>query len=146
VSTRPHQFKLDSCPGGRKIALQGEIFGIRDCQACPARNLCTGTTRRTLTLHPREQMQALFAARQREETTEFKDTYRHRAGIEGLHSQAVRALGLRRSRSVGLCKTHLGHVALAAAITVIQLMSWWRVELPEQTRTSPFKRVMELAA
>ena len=121
-------------------------FSQSDCKVCPARILCTGTSRRTLTLHPREQMQALFAARQREETTEFKDTYRHRAGIEGLHSQAVRALGLRRSRYVGLCKTHLGHVAVAAAINVIQLMSWLRGEMPEQTRTSPFKRVMELAA
>ena len=43
-------------------------------------------------------------------------------------------------------QTHLGHVALAAAINVIQLMSWLRGEMPEQTRTSPFKRVMELAA
>jgi Transposase DDE domain len=68
-------------------------------------------------------MQALFAARKREETDEFKDMYRHRAGIEGTHSQGVRAMGLRRSRSIGLRKTHLGHVALAAAITVIQLMS-----------------------
>jgi hypothetical protein len=37
-------------------------------------------------------MQALFAARQREETDEFKDTYRHRAGIEGTHSQGVRTM------------------------------------------------------
>ena len=113
-------------------------FSMSDCKVCSARH--------TLTLHPKEQMQALFAARQREETAEFKDAYRHRAGIEGLHSQAVRALGLRRSRYVGLRKTHLGHVALAAAINVIQLMSWLRREMPEQTRTSPFKRVMKQAA
>jgi len=105
-----------------------------------------GTTRRTLSLHPREQMQALFAARQRDENDESKDAYRHRAGIEGIHSQAARALGLRRSRYIGLRKTHLGHVALAVAINVIQLMSWLRGEAPEQTRTSPFKRVMEQAA
>jgi transposase len=91
-------------------------------------------------------MQALFAARLREETDAFKQTYRHRAGIEGTHSQAVRTLGLRRSRSSGLRKTHLGHVAIAAAINVIQLMSWLRGEAPEQTRTSPFKRVMKEAA
>jgi hypothetical protein len=42
-----------------------------------------------MTLHPKEQMQALFAARKREDTDEFKDTYRHRAGIEGTHSQGV---------------------------------------------------------
>jgi len=121
-------------------------FSQSDCKVCPARASCTGTTRRTLTLHPKEQMQALFAARKREETDEFKDTYRHRAGIEGTHSQAVRAMGLRRSRSIGLRKTHLGHVAVATAINVIQLMSWLREEAPEQTRTSAFKRVMEQAA
>ena len=61
-------------------------FSQSDCKICPARASCPGTTRRTLTLHPKEQMQALFAARKREETDEFKDTYRHRAGIEGTHS------------------------------------------------------------
>ncbi len=88
----------------------------------------------------------MFTARQREETAEFKDAYRHRAGIEGTHSQGVRTMGLRRSRYIGLRKTHLGHVAIAAAVNVIQLMSWLRGEMPEQTRTSRFKRVMELAA
>jgi len=121
-------------------------FSQSDCKACPCRASCTGTTRRTLTLHPKEQMQALFAARKREQTDEFKDTYRHRAGIEGTHSQGVRTMGLRRSRYIGLRKTHLGHVAIAAAVNVIQLMSWLRGETPEQTRTSAFKRVMEQAA
>ena len=121
-------------------------FSQSDCKSCPARTSCTGTTRRSLTLHPKEQMQALFAARKREETDEFKNTYHHRAGIEGTHSQAVRTMGLRRSRYIGLHKTHLGHVAIAAADTIIQLMSWLRGEAPEQTRTSPFKRVMKEAA
>jgi hypothetical protein len=99
-----------------------------------------------MTLQPREQMQALLAGRQREETDAFKDTYRHRAGIEGVHSQATRTMGLRRSRYIGLRKTHLGHVAVAAAVNVIQLMSWLRGEAPAQTRTSAFKRVMKPAA
>jgi transposase len=81
----------------------------------------------------------------REDTEAFKEVYRHRAGIEGTHSQAVRALGLRRSRSIGLSKTHLEHVAIAAAIDLIQLMSFLRGEEPEQTRTSAFKRVMQQA-
>jgi len=121
-------------------------FSQSDCKVCPSRTSCTGTTRLSLTLHPREQMQALFAARQRESTDAFKETYRHRAGIEGTHSQAVRTMGLRRSRYIGLRKTHLGHVAVAAAVTLIQLMSWLRGEAPEQTRTSAFKEVMKQAA
>jgi len=47
-------------------------FSQSDCKVCPCRASCTGTTRRTLTLHPREQMDALFAARKREETDEWK--------------------------------------------------------------------------
>jgi transposase len=121
-------------------------FSQRDCQACPSQASCTGTTRRPLTLQPRERMQALFAARKREHTAEFKETYRHRAGIEGTHSQAVRTMGLRRSRYIGLHKTHLGHVVIATAVNLLQLMSWLRGEAPEQTRTSAFQRVMEQAA
>jgi transposase len=91
-------------------------------------------------------MQALLAARKREETDAFKDIYRHRAGILGTHSQAVRTMGLRRSRYVGLPKTHLAHVAIATAINVVHLTSWLPGEAPEQTRTSPFKHVMKQAA
>jgi transposase len=149
--------KTVTCPQGRTNSSWTPVqdagkslikvkFSISDCKVCPKRASCTGTTRRSMTLHPKEQMQALFAARKREETDGFKDIYRHRAGIEGTHSQAVRTMGLRRSRYIGLRKTHLGHVAVAAAINVIQLMSWLRGEAPEQTRTSPFKRVMKQAA
>jgi transposase len=120
-------------------------FSQMDCKACPSRTSCTGATRRTLTLQPRARMQALFAARQREGTEAFKDTYRHRAGIEGTHSQGVRTMGLRRSRYFGLPKTHLAHVAIATAINLVQLTNWLRGEAPEQTRTSPFKHVMKQA-
>ncbi len=151
------QAETVTCPQGRTSSSWTPVqdagkslikvkFSQSDCQVCPARASCTGTTRRTLTLHPRERMHALFAARKREETDEFKDTYRHRAGIEGTHSQGVRTMGLRRSRYIGLRKTHLGHVATATAVNVIQLMSWLRGEAPEKTRTSAFKRVMEQAA
>jgi transposase len=145
------------CPQGRISSSWTEVedagkslikvkFSQSDCKVCPARDLCTGTTRRTLTLHPKEQMEALFAARKREETEEFKETYHHRAGIEGTHSQGVRTMGLRRSRYIGLRKTHLGNIAVAAAGNIVQLMSWLRGEAAEQTRTSPFKQVMQQAA
>ena len=66
--------------------------------------------------------------------------------LKGPIRKRVRTMGLRRSRYIGLPKTHLGHVAIATAVNVIQLMSWLRGEAPEQTRTSAFKRVMEQAA
>jgi transposase len=91
-------------------------------------------------------MQALLAARQREDTDAFKDTYRHRAGIEGMHSQGTRTMGLRRSRYLGLPKTHLAHVAIATAMNLVQLAHWLNGDMPEQTRTSAFKRVMQQVA
>jgi transposase len=91
-------------------------------------------------------MQALLAARKREETDAFKDIYRHRAGIEGMHSQGTRTMGLRRSRYLGLPKTHLAHVAIATAMNLVQLAHWLNGDMPEQTRTSAFKRVMQQVA
>ncbi|MBO0780352.1 MAG: IS1182 family transposase [Ktedonobacteraceae bacterium] len=146
-----------TCPQGHVSSSWGEVhdagktlikvkFSQSDGKVCPSQALCTGTKRRTMTLHPKARMQALLTARQREETEEYKQLYRHRAGIEGVHSQGVRALGLRRSRSIGLLKTHLSHVAIAAAVNLIQLTSWLRGEVPEPTRISPFKRLMQQAA
>jgi transposase len=149
--------EMVTCPQGRMSSSWTPVqdaekslikvkFSQYDWKRCPSQTLCTGTTRRTLTLHPKEQMQALFAARSREQTPAFKEAYRHRAGIEGTHSQGVRTMGLRRSRYIGLRKTHLGHVAVAAAVNIIQLMSWLRGEEPEQTRISPFQRLMKPAS
>src|SRR5712692_10221179 len=72
-----------TCPQGRSSSSWTSVqdagkslikvkFSQSDCKVCPARASCTGTTRRTLTLHPKEQMQALFAARKREGTDEWK--------------------------------------------------------------------------
>jgi transposase len=80
----------------------------------------------------------LKAARRRQTTDEFKQDYGQRAGVEGTISQGTRAFGLRRSRYLGLAKTHLQHVAIAAAINLSRLMDWFSGHLPERTRTSRF--------
>jgi hypothetical protein len=64
----------------------------------------------------------------------------------GVHSQTTRTKGLRRSRYIGWRKTHLGHVAIATAVNVVQLVSWLRGDTPAQTRISPFNRLMNQAA
>ena len=47
---------------------------------------------------PRDQYEALHAARSRETSQEYRAEYNRRAGIEGTISQGVRTCGLRRSR------------------------------------------------
>jgi transposase len=75
-------------------------FSRSDRKQCPARSLCTRSqkTPRHLVLHPREQQEALYAARERIITLEGKAQYNVRAGVEGTLSQGIRAFGLRRTR------------------------------------------------
>jgi transposase len=111
-----------------------------DCFACPARAQCTRAKGqpRGLTLQPRAEHEAVQAARQRQTTAAFRAAYARRAGIEGTVSQAVRAFGLRRARYRGLRKTHLQHVATAAAINLARLAAWLECAKPETSRRSHF--------
>jgi transposase len=71
-------------------------------------------------------------------TPELKRRYERRAGIEGTISQGTRAYGLRRSRYIGLARTHLQHILTAGAINLIRVARW-KAEVPHaKTRTSRF--------
>jgi transposase len=115
-------------------------FRKTDCGACPARPLCTRAEHqaRHLKLPPRAEHEALKAARGRLATKEGRRRYARRAGIEGTISQGVRAFGLRRSRYRGLARTHLQHLATAAAINLERLAAWFRAVPRAATRTSRF--------
>jgi transposase len=99
-------------------------FAPGDCGPCPLRSRCTRSQVRTLGLHPQEEQLALNAARQRQAEAGFWNRYGRRAGIEGTLSQAVRTLGLRQTRYIGLAKTHLQHVATAVALNLSRLADW----------------------
>ena len=84
----------------------GSRFSNKDCAACTARSLCTRrkTGPRELTLPEQAHYEALQQARQRQESEAFQKQYAARSGIEGTISQAVFALGMRRSRYRGQAK------------------------------------------
>jgi transposase len=84
----------------------------------------TRVPRRTITVRREQAHQALQRARARATTEEFKTLSAQRAGVEGTTSQGVRAMGLRRSRSIGQEKTHLQHVATAAAMNIVRVVRW----------------------
>jgi transposase len=110
------------------------------CHACPARPLCTQAKQRgrQLRLPPRDQYEALTAARAWDASAAGKAQYAQRAGIEGTLSQGVRAFGLRRTRYWGLAKTHLQHVATAAAMNVERIVAWLDEQPLAPTRRSRF--------
>ncbi len=94
-------------------------FSTKDCQACPSQTPCTHSQsrvpRRLLSIRPRAQYEARHSARERQTTQTFNKQYAARSGIEATISQGVRAFGMRRSRSIGLAKTSLQHLGIAAA-------------------------------
>lgn len=115
-------------------------FGKQDCLACPCRSHCptASSNARQLVVRPQAQFEAIQAARQRQQTQEFKERYAMRAGIEGTISQGVRAFDLRRSRYIGQAKTHLQHIITAAALNVSRLLAWLMGIPLDGTRVSRF--------
>ena len=152
------QFTVDweqqqvSCPQGKRSGSWQEhvtpdghpsilvSFRRQDCHACPTRPLCTQSQQhmRRLRLPPREQYEALAAARTWYGSEEGIERYKQRAGVEGTLSQGVRAFGLRRTRYRGLPKTHMQHVAIAAAINIDRIVAWLDERPQATTRTSRF--------
>jgi transposase len=123
--------------GSRPIIVE---FDKHVCGPCPVRPCCTRAkhTGRRLRLPPQDQYEALEAAQTWSASEEGKQLYKRRAGVEGTLSQGVRAFGLRRTRYWGVAKTHLQHVAIAAAINIDRLVAWLDERPRAQTRTSRF--------
>jgi len=123
-------------------------FNLSSCGDCPLRTRCTTARKsgRSLTVYPPEPYQALQAARERADTEEYKELYAKRAGVEGTISQAARTTGLRRSRYRGLARTHLQHLASAAALNIVRSVAWLRGERPVVTSVSPFIALASQAA
>lgn len=125
-------------------------FAKADCGPCPYRADCTHSSdrhpRRSLSIRPREQHEALQECRRLEAMPEYARDYARRAGIEATLSQGVRRCGLRRSRYRGQERTHLGHVLTAAALNFVRVAAWFAGTPRARTRRSPFATLMAPAA
>jgi Transposase DDE domain len=144
-----------SCPEGKlsnswvptidrfKNAVIKVKWASSDCQACPSSAQCTRSSppRRSVTVRPQAQHEALLAGRARESTEAYATQYAKRAGVEGTIAQAVRSGAVRRSRYLGLERTHLQHMMTAAAMNVVRMLHWL-AEVPKaKTRPSAFARL-----
>lgn len=100
-------------------------FSSSDCRRCDYIAQCIRSQkrypRRTLTVRPQPQYQALQAARQREATEAFQAAYARRAGIEGAMSRETRSMRLRRTRYIGRRRVHLGYILAAVGLNVLRL-------------------------
>ncbi len=121
-------------------------FARGDCHDCQARSHCTRNDRRTLTIRPREQHEALMANRARQATPTFKAEQTRRSGIEGTLSYGVRTCRMRRARSIGLAKTPLQQCTSAAVMNLMRVARWLMGEPRAHTRQTPFQQLQEAVA
>jgi transposase len=130
----------------RKNAVIKVKFSSKDCRRCDHVAQCIRSKkrypRRTLTIRPQPQYQALQAARQREATEAFHAEYARRAGIEGTISRGTRSTRLRRTRDIGLRRVYLGHILTAVGLNVLRLGEWFLETARAKTRITPFARLM----
>lgn len=148
-----------NCPGGHRSFEWWEqkhhrngtpvikvFFPAEHCRPCPKQTQCTkppsGRRGRGLTFLPRERYEALEEARRAQDTDEWKERYKVRAGVEGTVSQAVRVTGIRRTRYRNLPATRLGHVFAATAINIVRLDRWLTDTPLGGTRTSRLEALM----
>ena len=111
------------------------------CLPCPARQLCTSSRRRQITIRPRELHEALASARTQQTSAQWKARYNARAGAEGTMRQATHVTGIRRARYLGLPKTQLEHNIAAAAINMIRMDAYWTGHPLDRTRSSHLARL-----
>ena len=136
--------------GDRSRGVAGGIrvqFSGRDCSACPLRSQCTRakSAPRELVLLPRGRYEALREAKSRQNTTEFREEYAMRAGVESTHAQGIRRSDLRRTRYVGLAKTRLQHIFTAIALNMVRAVEWLTDTSPAQP-PQPKTRISHFAA
>lgn len=119
-------------------------FRRTDCQRCAGLSQCARNRekRRTLTLlAPQAHYEIQQHLRQQQKTTPFKEACKVRAGVEGKISQAAIAFNSRRSRYRSTAKTHLQHLATAAAMNLYRALDWLNKVPRNGTPTSHFARL-----
>lgn len=145
-----------TCPAGRtsecwSTAAQRDIpvnhvrWTAQTCGPCELRSQCTTAKNtkwgRTLTLRDQRQHDTMQRLRQEQDTDEWRERYRLRAGVEGLMNQLVTRTGIRRSRYRGKAGTHLGHLLAAAGTNLIRIDAWSCGYKTAATRTSHLERL-----
>jgi len=101
-------------------------FRQPDCRPCPDRSRCTRSqdNARHVTFLPRRQQEAQQRIRAEQSTSDWRQRYALRCGVESLIAQASRLSDVHHARSRGKPKTFLQHTLTAMALNLIRLDAW----------------------
>ena len=144
-SVRCPQGKVSEAWGEYETKKMGRFVRIRfpkeDCHSCSVREKCTtGKRPRQMTFKRKDDYDILQEMRAYMSSAIGQSLYNLRAGIEGTIAKGVRGYGMRKTRYRGLKKTHLGHIATAAAMNIDRYFDY------RMGRKKPGKRISRFAA
>jgi transposase len=126
-------------------------FSSTDCRTCPLLTSCTSsqssTPRRLISVRPREQHEALQAARRREQTPAFAKQYAQREGIEAtISTSAFAPLTCAVRATLALTKPIYNMSALLLPLILFALWLGWmgtfllqHASLPSRGSTLPLR-------
>ena len=141
-----------TCPQGRTSTSWSPVrdrgtsrivigWSHHDCMPCPAKTACTKAKSRHINILPRDQHEALTAARTEQSTPQWRTRYATRAGVEGTMRQTTHITGIRHARYRGQPKTALEHTLAATAINLIRLEAYWTGHPLDRTRHTHLSRL-----
>ena len=122
------QGKILSCPQGHipvtvkhKKKNYSAVFAITDCQNCPHQEECPAKKgKKAYYFRYKEKDVRLSRRRLFEETAEFKDKYRFRAGVEATMSEYDRRTGVKHLRVRGMKAVSFAAVLKAIGINIFR--------------------------
>lgn len=97
------------------------VFNAQVCEACPFLNDCpVSAGEKGHVLRYTDKMLRLAQRRAREDTADFRNTYRYRSGVEGTMSQYDRVTGVKHLRVRGLHAVSFAAVMKAVGINILR--------------------------
>lgn len=132
--------EVTSCPEGctplktrSKDDNHTALFSKKTCRGCSRKKTCpTMPGKKGRYLRYDDKAVRLAQRRAREDTPEFRDRYRFRAGIEGTMSQLDRLTGLKNLRVRGLSAVSFAAYLKAAGINIIRAAAFRKRENERQ--------------
>jgi hypothetical protein len=149
--TMSNKNEVVSCPAGckpdktkSKDDNHTALFSKRTCRGCARKKTCpTLPGKKGRYLRYNDKALRLAERRAREDTPEFRDRYRFRAGIEGTMSQLDRLTGLKHLRVRGLAEVSFVAYLKAAGVNILRAAAFRRREIEkEQTRSAAISTLL----
>jgi len=119
-------------------------FAKEQCSSCPFKTDCTKGEYRVLHLKSESVWRHMQAMKERQQTQEFRDECKIRAGVEGTQSEFAKVVG-RQSTVRGLAKVHQKNVLAAIAMNFKRMTDWMNGKGHNETRVGKYQTAMAAA-